>query len=118
MKKLLATYLIVMSTFAYSAYYIEWGGQVSLEEIECISSAVEEENITCDQYNEVVVCSSPYVGKLKSGDSRNFQVVSETHVVSGTRTKNNNRNAKLAEVESRTNLKEMAKKLQSIESCI
>jgi hypothetical protein len=118
MKKLLAIYLMAMSTFAHSAYYIEWGGQVSLEEIECISSAVNEENIICEQYNEVVVCSSPFVGELKSGDSRNFQVVSETLVVAGTRTKKTKRNAKLAEVESRANLKEMAKKLESFESCL
>lgn len=126
MKKVLALTVLMMSTFSFAdtSLQIEWGGKAFLNEIECITSVLDKENTSCEQYNEIMVCTNPFTARLKTGEERNLQIVSEVHVASDSRLwkklsfgMTDKINVASAKSQARFEVKEMIKELESIKLC-
>lgn len=95
-----------------------------MDEIECITTVLDKDNTTCEQYNEVMVCSNPFTARLKTGEERNLQIVSEVKVSSDSRLwkklsfgMTDKLNAASAKSQAKFEVKEMIKELESIKPC-
>lgn len=126
MKKYLAIFLMTFSTLSFAdAYlYIEWGGKTFMNDIECITSVLDKDNTNCDQYNEMMVCTNPFTARLKTGEERNLQIISEVLVSSDSRLwkklsfgMTDKLNAASAKAQAKFEIKEMIKELESIYPC-
>lgn len=126
MKKYLAIFLMTFSTLSFAdAYlYIEWGGKTFMDDIECITSVLDKDNTNCDQYNEMMVCTNPFTARLKTGEERNLQIISEVLVSSDSRLwkklsfgMTDKLNAASAKAQAKFEIKEMIKELESIDTC-
>ena len=124
MKKYLVVCLAIMSSFAHASLYIENGGRVFLEEIECLASEIDKDSIICNQYNEYMLCSALFSARLRTGEMEVLQIQSETIVASDSKLwkkisfgVTDKINAVSAKVEGKFDLKERIKNLEEIRRC-
>lgn len=95
-----------------------------MDDIECITSVLDKDNTNCDQYNEMMVCTNPFTARLKTGEERNLQIISEVLVSSDSRLwkklsfgMTDKLNAASAKAQAKFEIKEMIKELESIDTC-
>ena len=124
MKKYFVLGMVLMSTFAHAHLYIENGGRVYFNEIECLNSDIDKGSILCKQHNEFMICSVLFSARLTSGETEILQLNSETQISSDSKLWKklsfgitDKLNASTAKVEARFDLKSKLKEFEEIRRC-